>query len=388
MANGIGRMLAVAASINGILIHGDYRALSDSNLWRNHRDIITIGLLPKLRCDDPKSHSAACSVNDAIDRYIVGDFYGSYGAFSVAENDTSLNTRCTALVGMALSICRVDAVFRARQLWQEVQRSCASYTRYPKDIQSVWRVLAEAGLRSLQHPCWPLPHETFWSSDISDGSYSPDGVVNVDANAWLQAVERPVYMWDYSDWATHQPTLYAVVHATDGPVLELGLGAYSTPLIHKWLENSERDIVSVDNDQERIRRFANLYSTSSHSFVFSDQSIDRMSEHIIRISGGAKWSVVFVDHDNQSSRDSRLISLLLMAPFAKFLVIHDVQPLLQIPGFPTNYFAYSEVYADGSVLVVSNSTDCHFDLDGLKLSVPMTGHVQSLDITAFKVTSR
>lgn len=47
---------------------------------------------------------------------------------------------------------------------------------------------------------------------------------------------------------THIPILAAVVAMTDGPVLELGTGLNSTPLLSEMCFHMSRDLYSIETD--------------------------------------------------------------------------------------------------------------------------------------------
>jgi hypothetical protein len=62
--------------------------------------------------------------------------------------------------------------------------------------------------------------------------------------------------WEMTEYATHLPLLAACVAHTTGPVLELGCGAYSTPLLHALCVG--RPLLSIENDPFWFSQFDHL----------------------------------------------------------------------------------------------------------------------------------
>ena len=56
-----------------------------------------------------------------------------------------------------------------------------------------------------------------------------------------------VKMYGYS---THQPLLVAALLSTDGPILEIGGGFYSTPLISSFANQLGRKAITVETSKE------------------------------------------------------------------------------------------------------------------------------------------
>src|SRR5680860_66467 len=71
---------------------------------------------------------------------------------------------------------------------------------------------------------------------------------------------------------------------TDGDVLEIGVGAFSTPYLH-WNCNGLRDLLSVDTDIGWINQFKDLV-TESHLFRHV-ADWDKFFDIV-----GTKWSLV------------------------------------------------------------------------------------------------
>jgi hypothetical protein len=59
----------------------------------------------------------------------------------------------------------------------------------------------------------------------------------------------------FSAAGTHQPALHAAFIASRGPVVEFGMGYFSTPMLHELSEASGRRLFSLDTDAAWVDRF-------------------------------------------------------------------------------------------------------------------------------------
>lgn len=112
-------------------------------------------------------------------------------------------------------------------------------------------------------------------------------------------------------WATHIPLLAACVQLTQGPVLELGAGDYSTPLLHVLCRG--RLLLTLESDPEWMLRYARLRS---------------QEHHIVEASTAAEWatgpwSVVLVDGRPARQRPREIE---LLRPATECFVVHDTEP--------------------------------------------------------------
>lgn len=57
------------------------------------------------------------------------------------------------------------------------------------------------------------------------------------------------------DWATHVPALTACLAATTGPVLEVGAGIWSTPILHAACAPTRRHLLTMEGKPEWLARF-------------------------------------------------------------------------------------------------------------------------------------
>src|SRR5882724_8392287 len=99
-------------------------------------------------------------------------------------------------------------------------------------------------------------------------------------------------------YGTHLPILARILDLTDGPVLELGTGIFSTFLMDIMCKESKRKVVSYDNDPKWHE--SNMQWQSEYhdiNLVTDWDSIEIETTH---------WSVVLVDHKPAKRRKEEI----------------------------------------------------------------------------------
>lgn len=125
--------------------------------------------------------------------------------------------------------------------------------------------------------------------------------------------------WSMPAWymySTHIPALLWALERTEGAVLELGCGFYSTPLLHSLCNESHRKLVSLESKQSYVDMFSHLRT--------DDHIIERVSswDECGRLFS-EDWGVVLLDHNPQKSRGPVLRAL---SDNAEMIVVHDTEP--------------------------------------------------------------
>lgn len=112
-------------------------------------------------------------------------------------------------------------------------------------------------------------------------------------------------------YGSHLPALLACVMATEGPVLELGMGYFSTPILHA-ICHPDRHLVSFESDAKFAAMFAD-FTKEYHELKLGWETLRTLYDE--------PWSVVLVDHEKAGRRASDA------ARFTQvdFLVVHDAQ---------------------------------------------------------------
>jgi hypothetical protein len=117
----------------------------------------------------------------------------------------------------------------------------------------------------------------------------------------------------YDIYATHAPLLALALSRTVGPVLELGTGYGSTPLIHALTRG--RFVLSLDSDKAWLEKFHRL-AVPRHQFRHvSDWPSCRMIEDEVD-----RWSVALVDCAPGEARTPLIARL---ADRCDIVVAHD-----------------------------------------------------------------
>ena len=127
-------------------------------------------------------------------------------------------------------------------------------------------------------------------------------------------VEAPGY-------ATHLPALVAAVTATDGPVLELGCGVFSTRWLHGVCGHQKRLLISVETNREWMAEYADL-ECEWHQFCWCEKHQDNSPTRFPEVQAVPFWSVVFVDLGCYGMRATALHDF---ADRARYLVVHDTE---------------------------------------------------------------
>lgn len=162
------------------------------------------------------------------------------------------------------------------------------------------------------------------------------------------------------NFGTHLTPLITAALYTQGPVLEMGSGDYSTPLLHAICSVDKRLLISADTDKKWLSFFTDL-ETSWHQFVYVPVYEDDWSQNPKpfmwdAIGNNIRWGVVFIDH---RPGERRAIDIKRFKNQADIIVVHDTQqPSYGYePVFAEFKYRYTyERYATTTTLV-SNSID-------------------------------
>lgn len=117
------------------------------------------------------------------------------------------------------------------------------------------------------------------------------------------------------DYGSHFPILAAAVARTKGPVLELGSGDWSTPMLHYMCKAQGRYLLTADNNLEWLRKFSAYATPGTHEL---QHVADWAQWDMIEAVG--QWGVAFVDCAPGEARHQLIRRL---AGRAHFIVAHD-----------------------------------------------------------------
>lgn len=125
----------------------------------------------------------------------------------------------------------------------------------------------------------------------------------------------------YPAYMSHFPVLAAVVANSTGPVLELGCGDGSTPMLHEMCRPTKRPLLTVEHDAGWLNKFHARLATPWHRF----ELISSLGWASRLFQAEADWGVVFVDHGNGNQRVDSLLQF-SGVPYPVWVVVHDAGP--------------------------------------------------------------
>ena len=155
---------------------------------------------------------------------------------------------------------------------------------------------------------------------------------------------------DKSILATHIPLLVRMFDKSEGDVLEIGTGWFSTITLD-WLANLyKRHVYSYESSNHWYKR-AKRYESKFHHIIKIESWDD--------LPADKHWGLVFIDH---SPEERRHVEIERFKDLADYIVVHDTQPeddvKYQYSG-SWKYFKYKYdwIKAKPWTSVVSNTKD-------------------------------
>ena len=115
-------------------------------------------------------------------------------------------------------------------------------------------------------------------------------------------------------YATHQRLLVKYMMQTIGPVIELGAGNYSTPILHEIAAAQGRHLTTVDNNPDWLNRFK-IFENDGHTLELLQSWDDFQPE---------SYGLAFVDHADPPGHP-RWLQVQKLLPVAGVIVIHDTE---------------------------------------------------------------
>jgi len=87
-------------------------------------------------------------------------------------------------------------------------------------------------------------------------------------------------------WGSHIPILLKIMSITNGDVLELGMGLYSTPLLFWMCIDTKRKLTSYENDPKYFRLLGRNNNKFHESYLIQDWN---------KINIDKNWDMAFID---------------------------------------------------------------------------------------------
>jgi len=146
-------------------------------------------------------------------------------------------------------------------------------------------------------------------------------------------------------FATHQPVLKKNLSILDKnkPILELGCGHGSTPLLHDFSTSHQVEIYIFDNNEEWLNIISSQYKSHKyHNYIkVNDWNIE-LKEYL-----KYDWSLVFID---QAPWEARTLSLELFKNKTDYVILHDC-----------DYFPANNVFGKQYSPIISSLSTGHRD---------------------------
>lgn len=153
-----------------------------------------------------------------------------------------------------------------------------------------------------------------------------------------------------SRYATHMTPLITAVMNTKGPILELGCGDFSTPLLHAICAATDRFLLTAESNKEWQKLFYDL-ERDWHQFYYVQTRDDWAN-----VGSNIHWSVVFVDH---APGLQRVIDICRLRFNTDIFVVHDTEdPFYGYdPVFATFKYVFTYRRYAVTTTLVSNTID-------------------------------
>ena len=109
------------------------------------------------------------------------------------------------------------------------------------------------------------------------------------------------------------PMLIKAVQASEGPILEIGSGLFSTPLLHWLCHEKGRRLITYENNEDYFK-FAKGFQSKNHRI--------RLVKDWEEIENKKRWGVILIDHE---PAEQRRADILKFKDSADYIVIHDTE---------------------------------------------------------------
>lgn len=126
--------------------------------------------------------------------------------------------------------------------------------------------------------------------------------------------------------SSHMPVLLKVFSKTKGPILELGGGIYSTPLLHWLCFDAKRKLATYETDLEYYHKALKQYNSDFHT-------VNPIADWSKIPTKG--WKVVFIDNLPKLERKENVKRF----KDADYIIIHDTNPNWDYK------YRYSEIFS-------------------------------------------
>ncbi|CAF1218095.1 unnamed protein product [Rotaria sp. Silwood1] len=142
---------------------------------------------------------------------------------------------------------------------------------------------------------------------------------------WNRMIHKYLQLPLDNHYGSHAIVLLAALYATkSGPILELGMGTTSTPLLHRLALEQKRFLLSADSDLRWINHFSsfaenNTFHQLKYVEIKSEMGIEWASSNLAYYKN---WTVVFIDHRPGPRRQFDLMGY---SHRSDIVILHDTE---------------------------------------------------------------
>jgi hypothetical protein len=142
---------------------------------------------------------------------------------------------------------------------------------------------------------------------------------------WNRMISKHLKFPLDNHYGSHAIVLLAALYASKtGPILELGMGSTSTPLLHALALEQNRVLVSADSDRRWINRFFPLtIDNNLHRLKHVEVNSELGTEWALSgLAHEENWTAVLIDHRPGPRRQ---FELMLYAGRCDIVILHDTE---------------------------------------------------------------
>lgn len=208
-----------------------------------------------------------------------------------------------------------------------------TYTDSKRTLKEVYEFLTQCGYVIFKVHRNGIIHVKRWFDLLEDFYQSNFVAVSAEITkhskefeALMNVEELPKRCFEQGDSGTHMSFLLTAVAHTNGPILEMGAGDYSTPLLHAVCSRDKRCVLSADTDRSLLFYFLDL-QCNRHAFAYvpvyeDDWSLNPQPDQWDAVGAGIHWSVVLINH---RPGERRVKDIERLRPHTEIFVVHDTQ---------------------------------------------------------------
>jgi hypothetical protein len=132
---------------------------------------------------------------------------------------------------------------------------------------------------------------------------------------------REQFISDLSHWNSYLPMLWMALEATEGDVIEAGIGDGSTRKLHEYCQLRQRNLYSYESNLEWYRKFEDLIVNNE---TFAVHEIEYV---------GSNWEIMVARHrepigvlfSDEAPGEMRKYNIAMFCNTAQVIIAHDAE---------------------------------------------------------------